>query len=138
MFKFKPTKQTYSDPVAATFKPGIPFGRKYSAGDICLLHEGFSASKVFLNSKVLRQAILNSKEYLEEVLEISIKDTRKETKQVETNMEVVEANVAKTKVPKSGKKLVLETEELVVEDTKETTNEEATVTEEKQEEASNK
>ena len=74
MFVFKPTKQTYSDPVSATFLPGIPFGREKSRGDICLLHEGFAASKIFLNSLVLREAILNSKDFLEEVLDIKITD----------------------------------------------------------------
>lgn len=76
MFVFKPTKQTYSDPVSATFLPGIPFGRERSRGDICLLHEGFAASKIFLNSIVLREAILNSKEYLENVLDLKITDKR--------------------------------------------------------------
>ena len=74
MFRFKPTTQTYSDPVSATFKPGIPFGREYSKGDMCLLHEGFQSSKIFLNSTVLREAILNSKEYLEEALGLKITD----------------------------------------------------------------
>lgn len=74
MFRFKPTTQTYSDPVSATFKPGIPFGREYSKGDMCLLHDGFQSSKIFLNSTVLREAILNSKEYLEEALGLKITD----------------------------------------------------------------
>ena len=74
MFVFKPTVKTYSDPVAATFTPGIPFGREKSKGDICLLHTGFTASKIYLNSHVLREAILNSKEYLEEVLQLKITD----------------------------------------------------------------
>lgn len=83
MFVFKPTTKTYSDPVAATFTPGIPFGREKSKGDICLLHEGFSASKIFLNSHVLREAILNSKDYLEEVLQLRITDkVGKEPKKV--------------------------------------------------------
>jgi hypothetical protein len=114
MFKFKPTKKTYSDPTAATFKPGIPFGRKYSAGDICLLHEGFKTSKIFLNSRVLRAAILNSKEFLEEVLEISIKDTRVKVEEPKKEMEVIEADLAKGDVPESGKDLVLDTEDLIV------------------------
>ena len=114
MFKFKPTKKTYSDPTAATFKPGIPFGRKYSAGDICLLHEGFKTSKIFLNSRVLRSAILNSKEFLEEVLEISIKDTRVKVEEPKKEMEVIEADLAKGDVPESGKDLVLDTEDLIV------------------------
>ncbi len=74
MFVFKPTEKTYSDPVSATFIPGIPFGREKSRGDMCLLHTGFAASKIFLNSSVLREAILNSKEYLEEVLDLKITD----------------------------------------------------------------
>lgn len=74
MFVFKPTKHTYSDPVSATFLPGIPFGREKARGDMCLLHTGFSGSKVFLNSLILREAMLNSKDYLEEVLDIKIID----------------------------------------------------------------
>lgn len=119
MFKFKPTKKTYSDPTAATFKPGIPFGRKYSAGDICLLHDGFKSSKIFLNSRVLRAAILNSKEFLEEVLEISIKDKRESVEEPKKEMEVVEADLAKGNVPESGKDLILDSEDLIVGNTDE-------------------
>lgn len=114
MFKFKPTRKTYSDPIAATFKPGIPLGRKYSAGDMCLLHDGFQGSKVFLNSRVLRAALLNSKEYIEEVLEIKIIDKRdSEQKEVQV-MEVIEADLAKCDVPKSGNDLILDSEDLIV------------------------
>lgn len=114
MFKFKPTKKTYSDPIAATFKPGIPFGRKYSTGDICLIHDGFQGSKTFLNSKILREALLNSKEFLEEVLEISIEDKRNHEKEPKENMEVIEADLAKGNVPESGKELILDSEDLIV------------------------
>lgn len=114
MFKFKLTKKTYTDPIAATFKPGIPFGRKFSKGDLCLLNDGFQASKVFLNSNVLREALLNSKELLEELLEISIKDKRKPVEVSNKDMEVVEADLSKEKVPESGKNLVLDTEDLIV------------------------
>ena len=115
MFKFKPTKKTYSDPVAAVFKPGIPFGRKFSKGDICLLHDGFHASKLFLNSTVLREALLNSKEFIEEICEISIVD-RRDTNTVEEvkDMEVIEGDLAKGDVPESGKSLILESEDLIV------------------------
>lgn len=86
MFVFKPTNKTYSDPIAATFVPGIPFGREKSKGDICLLHTGFASSKIFLNSKVLREAILNSKDYLEEVLQLRITDkVGKEPKKVQAD-----------------------------------------------------
>jgi len=115
MFKFKPTRKTYSDPIAATFKPGIPLGRKYSAGDMCLLHDGFQGSKVFLNSRVLRAALLNSKEYVEEVLEIRITDMRDNEPKTEVkDMEVVEADLAKGDVPKSGDELILDSEDLIV------------------------
>lgn len=114
MFKFKSTKKTYSDPIAATFKPGIPFGRKYSAGDICLIHDGFQGSKTFLNSKILREALLNSKEFLEEVLEISIEDKRNYEKEPKESMEVIEADLAKGNVPESGKELILDSEDLIV------------------------
>lgn len=113
MFKFKPTNKTYSDPVAAIFKPGVPFGREYSKGDVCLLHDGFQASKLFLNSTVLREALLNSKEFIEEICEISITD-RKDTNVEIKDMEVIEADLAKGDVPKSGQDLVMDTEELIV------------------------
>lgn len=121
MFKFKPTNKTYSDPVAATFVPGIPFGREYSRGDICLLNEGFQSSKMFLNSKILREAILNSKEYLEEVLEISIKDKKAIKSTPKKDMKVVEVTVTKT--PKSKESLVLESEELKTEEDSDKTEE---------------
>jgi len=73
-FEFRPVERTFSDPIAAQFKPGAPFGREYSRGDIVLLHPEISSSKVFLNSKVLRDAILSSKEYLEEALGLVISD----------------------------------------------------------------
>ena len=75
-FKFKPVNKTFSDPVAATFKPGIPFGRNFSKGDIVLLHSEISSSKIYLNSNILRDAMLNSKEYLEEALGLIISDAR--------------------------------------------------------------
>lgn len=124
MFKFKPTNKTYSDPVAAIFRQGVPFGREYSKGDVCLLHDGFQASKLFLNSTVLREALLNSKEFIEEICEISIKDKRKPVEVSNKDMEVVEADLSKEKVPESGKSLVLDTEDLIVE------NVDAIVTEE--------
>lgn len=75
-FKFKPVNKTFSDPVAATFKPGIPFGRNFSKGDIVLLHSEISSSKIYLNSNILRDALLNSKEYLKEALGLIISDVR--------------------------------------------------------------
>lgn len=75
-FKFKPVNKTFSDPVAATFKPGIPFGRDFSKGDIVLLHSEISSSKIYLNSNILRDALLNSKEYLKEALGLIISDVR--------------------------------------------------------------
>lgn len=84
MFKFKPTNKTYSDPISAIFKPGIPFGRQYTKGDICLLHDRIPGSKIFFNSLILREAMLNSKEFLEEALDIKIIDTRVEEPKKET------------------------------------------------------
>lgn len=126
MFKFKPTRKTYTDPIAATFKPGIPLGRKYSAGDMCLLHDGFQGSKVFLNSRVLRAALLNSKEYIEEVLELRITDIRDNEPNEVKDMEVVEADLAKGEVPESGKDLVMDTEDLIVGNEDIVTSEEVT------------
>ena len=104
MFVFKPTNKTYSDPVAATFAPGVPFGREKSRGDICLLHTGFSASKIYLNSKVLREAMLNSKDYLEEALNIRITDREgkgpKKLDLPEEEVEIYEAPVEFPELPK--------------------------------------
>ena len=96
MFVFKPTEKTFSDPSSATFIPGVPFGPEYSRGDIAFLHEEFMGSKMFFNSKVLRQAILDSKDYLEEVLELKISDARKAEKEevVEETAEPVVAEEA--------------------------------------------
>lgn len=79
-FEFKPVEKTFSDPVAAVFKPGTPFGREYSRGDIVLLHPEISSSKVFLNSLILKDALLDSREYLEEKLGIVITEKTEEPK----------------------------------------------------------
>ena len=95
-FEFKPVEKTFSDPIAAVFKPGIPFGREYARGDIVLLHPEISSSKIFLNSKVLREALLDSKEYLEGVLNITITDNVKKPakkKKKEPAVEAVEEEV---------------------------------------------
>ena len=55
MFKFKATTDTYSDPTSATFIQGIPFGPEFSKGDIAFLHEEFVGSKIFFNSRILRE-----------------------------------------------------------------------------------
>ena len=89
MFVFKPTTKTYSDPQSALFIPGVPFGPEYSKGDIAFLHEEFPGSKMFFNSKILRQAILDSKDYLEEVLGIEIKDVKEYVHPGQVTMEEV-------------------------------------------------
>lgn len=75
-FEFKPVEKTFSDPIAAVFKPGTPFGREYARGDIVLLHPEIASSKTFLNSNILRDALLDSREFLEEKLGIQIIDKR--------------------------------------------------------------
>lgn len=97
-FEFRPVNRTFSDPVAAQFKPGAPFGREYSRGDIVLLHPEISSSKIYLNSNILRDAILASKEYLEEALGLVISDAK--------NVEEVkeEAPKKETKSKKGSKK----------------------------------
>jgi hypothetical protein len=108
-FEFRPVNRTFSDPVAAQFKPGTPFGREYSRGDVVLLHPEISSSKIYLNSNVLRDAMLTSKEYLEEALGLIISDA--------TNIEEVkeEAPKKETKPKKTSKKEVPEVTEVVIE-----------------------
>lgn len=110
MFVFKPTNKTYSDPVAATFAPGIPFGREKSRGDICLLHTGFTASKIYLNSNVLREAILNSKDFLEEILQLKITDkvVKEQPKKVDTKDAEVYVPTGE-KIPQVDKDTIVET-----------------------------
>ena len=102
-FEFRPVNRTFSDPVAAQFKPGAPFGREYSRGDIVLLHPEISSSKVYLNSNILRDAILTSKEYLEEALGLVISDAKE-----------VESPKKETK-SKKGSKKVEEVTEVTIE-----------------------
>ena len=103
-FIFKPVEHTFSDPIAAVFKPGTPFGREYSRGDIVLLHPEISSSKVYLNSLILRTAILESREYLEEKLGLIIQDKN----------EVKETNIKKESKTKSKKeKQVIEEDPLL-------------------------
>jgi hypothetical protein len=108
-FEFRPVNRTFSDPVAAQFKPGTPFGREYSRGDVVLLHPEISSSKIYLNSNVLRDAMLTSKEYLEEALGLIISDA--------ANIEEVkeEAPKKETKPKKTSKKEVPEVTEVVIE-----------------------
>lgn len=117
-FEFRPVEKTFSDPIAAVFKPGTPFGREYARGDIVLLHPEISSSKIFLNSNILRDALLDSKEYLEEKLGVKIMDTRAPEK--------IEKPAETRGKKKQTKDLVVEdpiVEEPVVE---ETTEEQAT------------
>lgn len=108
MFTIKPTNQTYSDPVSATFLPGIPFGREYSRGDMCFYHTEIPSSKIFLNSKVLRMAILDNLEYVQETLNLTIIDNDRVS-------EDTKVKVTKPKQDKSVKKpgsMILETKDL--------------------------
>ncbi len=97
-FKFYPVGKTYTDPVTAVFKPAIPFGKKYFKGDIVLMHPEIMGSKVFLNSNILREALLNSADYLENTLGIKITDV---TKSEEVKEEVKPKR--KTNIPKVEK-----------------------------------
>jgi hypothetical protein len=82
-FKFYPVGKTYTDPVTAVFKPAIPFGKKYFKGDIVLMHPEIMGSKVFLNSNILREALLASADYLEETIGVKITDATKSEEKVE-------------------------------------------------------
>ena len=97
-FKFYPVGKTYTDPVTAVFKPAIPFGKKYFKGDIVLMHPEIMGSKVFLNSNILREALLNSADYLEEAIGIKITDA---TESKEEKVEVKPRR--RTNIPKVEK-----------------------------------
>ena len=124
MFKFVPVEKTFSDPISATFRPAIALGRKYSKGDMVLLCETMSASKTFLNSLILREAILASKEYVEQALNITIIDNAAPLDELVTPTEV-----AKPAGRKGNKPAVKPAVEPVVE-VKETPTEETPVVEE--------
>ena len=139
MFVFKDTKHTYSDPVSATFLPGVPFGREKSKGDICLLHTGFAASKIFLNSSVLREALLNSKDLIEEKLDIKITDKKNALPPKAEKKEVKEAEVVILEEPKkpakkNKKEAEIIVEEVIAEPAEETAEAEPEQTEEPKEE----
>ncbi len=110
-FEFRPITQVYCDPVTSVFRPGIPFGIEYSRGDMVLLHPEITASKIFLNSNILRDAILSNKEFVEEALGLKIIDAR----EAEAPVEVVEAPKKETKPKKTSKKEVPEVTEVVIE-----------------------
>lgn len=118
-FKFYPVEKTYTDPVTAVFRPAIPYGRKYFKGDIVLMHQGMIGSKIFLNSHILREALLSSANYLERVLEIKITDVAKSE---EVKEEVKPKR--RTNIPKVEK-----VEETIIEEptTVEETKEESTI-----------
>lgn len=105
-FEFKPVSKTFSDPVSAQFKPGIPFGREFSKGDVVLLHPEITASKLYLNSNVLRDAMLRSKEYLEEVLEIKIIDAKTAPDSIEEETTDIEVKPKKTSRKKVSEETV--------------------------------
>ena len=118
MFIFKPTNKTYTDPATAVFKPAIPLGRKYSKGDICLINEKLMYSKMILNSNVLREALLNSKDFLEQALEITIKDKRKPVQETTKPMETIEVPKVTKKKQESSESLILDSEDLILDKTK--------------------
>ena len=124
MFVFKPTEKTFSDPASATFVPGIPFGREYSKGDICFLHEELQGSKMFFNSNILREAILDSKDFLEEILEIKISDNKKTEVKKEVKVEEPKKEEPVVEEVKEEEVVFESTEpEPVFEETKEVTEE---------------
>lgn len=114
-FKFYPVGKTYTDPVTAVFKPAIPFGKKYFKGDIVLMHPEIMGSKVFLNSNILREALLASAAYLEEAIGIKITDA---TESKEEKVEVKPRR--RTNIPKVEKveETIIVNEPTVVEESK--------------------
>jgi hypothetical protein len=112
-FEFKPISKTFSDPVTARFKPGAPFGREFSRCDIVLLHPEISTSKTYLNSTVLRDAMLASKDYLEEALGITITDARACPDSFEEEKTDIEVKPKKTSRKKSSEEIIPEDEKTI-------------------------
>lgn len=131
-FVFKPVEQTFSDPVASVFRPGIPYGREYCKGDIVLLNPEISSSKIFLNSKILREAILESKGYIEEALNLEIKDKAISENPVEEKKSSKGKAKKGKEVPKEApalEELAYEEEELIKENTEVTEDTESVMDE---------
>lgn len=128
-FEFKPVSKTFSDPVAAQFKPGAPFGREFSRGDIVLLHPEISASKLYLNSNVLRDAMLRSKEYLEEALEIKIIDARTAPDSIEEETTDIEVKPKKTSRKKVSEEIIVPESKVVDGESNETPEETSAIIE---------
>lgn len=115
-FVFKPVSKTFSDPVAAQFKAGAPFGREFSRGDIVLLHPEISASKTYLNSNVLRDAMLTSKDFLEEALGIKIMDVRTAPDSIEEETTDIEVKPKKTSRKKVSEETVESKEDIIADE----------------------
>lgn len=59
-FKLKRTKETYIDPVNAVCKVGQYDGTQTRWGNLCICREGIQPAFLYINSIVLRQAILSN------------------------------------------------------------------------------
>lgn len=67
----KPNKYRMTPAVCTVGKAG---GRKTGVGDLTLYWENYPANKIYINSAVLKNALLNSKDYFRKELGLDIRD----------------------------------------------------------------
>jgi hypothetical protein len=67
----KPNKYRVTPAVCTVGKAG---GKETTRGDLTLFWDGFPANKIYINSTVLKNALLNSKEYFRKELGLDVRD----------------------------------------------------------------
>ena len=69
------TKDTASNPLTSLCPCGKRFSQvKNKYGDLCIMHSGIPLSKLFINSEILREALLDNPELVKEALGLEIVD----------------------------------------------------------------
>lgn len=72
MFRLVKTSETFIDPLMAVCPVGSKVG--YTYANLCIIAEGVPNARVYLNSKVLKQALLNNPKLVAEVLGLRVTD----------------------------------------------------------------